>query len=44
MFKSLSIGRRLAIGFATGKMDHHIRSPRVIALCRAIYQSLGVSR
>lgn len=35
---------RLAIGFVTGKMDHHIRSPRALALCRAIYQSLGLGR
>lgn len=32
---------RLAIGYVMNKMAHHIRSPRAIALCRAIYRCVG---
>lgn len=31
----------LAIGYAMNKMDHRIRSPRAVRLCRAIYACLG---
>ena len=30
----------LAIGYVMNRMDHRIRSPRAIALCRAIYDCL----
>lgn len=30
----------LAIGYAMNKMGHHIRSPRALRLCRAIYRCL----
>lgn len=33
--------RKIAIGYLTVKMAHHVRSPRTVALCRAVYQSLG---
>ena len=35
--------RKLAIGYAMNKMDHHIRSPRAVALCHAAYACLGAS-
>lgn len=34
---------RVAIGYVTGKMAHHIRSPRALALCRSIYRCLDAA-
>jgi len=31
----------LSIGYTLNRMDHRIRSPRAIALCHALYKSLG---
>ncbi len=31
---------RLAVAYTTNKMDHRIRSPRALALCRALYYCL----
>lgn len=33
--------RRVAIAYLTVKMAHHVRSPRALALCHAVYASLG---
>jgi CubicO group peptidase (beta-lactamase class C family) len=33
--------RGLSIAYLTVNMAHHVRSPRALALCRAIYASLG---
>ncbi len=35
--------RRVAIGYLTSKMAHHVRSPRAIALAHAVYASLGAA-
>lgn len=31
---------KLGMGFVMNRMDHHVRSPQCLALCRAVYQSL----
>lgn len=33
--------RRVAIGYVTVNMAHQVRSPRALALCRAVYASIG---
>jgi len=33
----------LGFGYVLNKMDHHIRSPRALALCQATYRCLGTS-
>jgi len=35
---------KVAIGYAMNKMDHMIRSPRALALCRAVYECVGPRR
>lgn len=32
---------KLGMGYVMNRMDHHVRSPRCIALCHAMYQSLN---
>ncbi len=32
---------KVSIGYAMNKMDHHIRSPRALALCASIYQCVA---
>jgi len=32
---------KIAIGYVTSKMAHHVRSPRALALCHALYRCLG---
>ncbi len=33
---------QLSIGYTMNRMDHHIRSPRCIRLCRAMYETVGM--
>jgi CubicO group peptidase (beta-lactamase class C family) len=35
---------RLGIGYVMNRMGHHVRSPRALALCHAVYDALGVRR
>jgi CubicO group peptidase (beta-lactamase class C family) len=32
---------RLSVGYVMNRMDHRLRSPRALALCHAVYRSLG---
>ena len=33
--------QQVAIGYVMNKMDHHVRSPRAIRLCNAVYESIA---